>query len=121
MNKILIIEDEKILSQMYKNKFEKEGFEVFRAIDVEGGLDLAQKEIPDIVILDILLPRENGLVFLEKRREMESIKDIPVVIFSNFDDPESREKGMALGAKEYLIKSNHNPGNVVEIIKKHIK
>lgn len=121
VKKILIIEDEKILFEMYKFKFSKAGFEVFNSIDVEGGLKIAQKEKPDLIILDMLLPKESGLNFLEKRKEIESIAKIPIIVLSNFDDSETRTKALKLGAVDYLIKSNFNPAEILEQLKNHIK
>ncbi|MDD5568812.1 MAG: response regulator [Candidatus Pacebacteria bacterium] len=116
MKKILIIEDEKILSEMYRFKFAKEGYEVFNAMDVDDGLKIAEKEKPDLIILDILLPKRNGIYFLEKRKDIKGLEDVPVIILSNFDDAETKNKAFALGAKEYLIKSNFNPKEILEKI-----
>jgi two-component system alkaline phosphatase synthesis response regulator PhoP len=121
MKKILIIEDEKILSEMYKFKFSKEGYEVINAIEVDEGLEIAKKEKPDLIVLDILLPKENGIYFLEKRKGIKGVEETPVVILSNFDDKETKEKAFSLGAKDYLIKSNHNPGEILEKINKFLK
>jgi DNA-binding response OmpR family regulator len=120
MKKILIIEDEIILAEMYKEKLEKEGFEVFLASEIEEGIEIAKKEKPDLILLDILLPRENGVSFLEKIKE-EEIKDIPVVAFSNYDDPETKKRAFELGVKEYLIKANYTPREIVEKIKNYLK
>lgn len=120
MKKILIIEDEKILSEMYRFKFSKSGYKVFNAIDVKDGLDIAIKEIPDLVILDMLLPKESGIVFLEKRKNMAIIANIPVVVLSNFDDIETKNKAFSLGAANYLIKSNFNPGEILDQIRELI-
>jgi DNA-binding response OmpR family regulator len=121
MKKVLIIEDEKILLEMYTFKFSKEGYEVFSATDVENALKIAEKEKPDLIILDILLPKESGIAFLEKRKEIETVKDVPVIVLSNFDDKETREKAFGLGAKDYLIKSNFNPKEVLARMKLQIK
>jgi DNA-binding response OmpR family regulator len=121
MKKILIIEDEKILSEMYRFKFSKEGYEIYSAMDVDEALEVAQKEKPDLVILDILLPKESGIVFLEKRKGMSKVENIPVIVLSNFDDTETKDKAFALGAKDYLIKSNADPKQVLEKIKIHLK
>jgi DNA-binding response OmpR family regulator len=117
MKKILVIEDEKILAEMYEFKFLKAGYKVFKAIDVSDGLDVATKEIPDLIILDILLPKENGIVFLERRKTMTAIANIPVVVLSNFDDNETKNKAFDLGAVSYLIKSNFNPGDILNQVK----
>ena len=120
MKKILIIEDEIVLAEMYKEKLEKEGFEVFLASEIGEGIEIAKKERPDLILLDILLPRENGISFLEKIKK-EGIKDIPVVAFSNYDDPGTKKRAFELGVKEYLIKTNYTPGEIVEKIKNYLK
>jgi len=121
MKKILIIEDEVVLAEMYKEKLEKEGFEVFLASEIGEGIEIAKKEKPDLILLDVLLPRENGVSFLEKIKNEEEIKSIPVIVFSNYDDPQTKKKAFELGVKEYLIKANYTPGEIVEKIKKYLK
>lgn len=119
--KILIIEDEKILSEMYKDKFTKVGFEVISAFDSEEGLKLTKKEKPDLIILDILLPRENGVVFLSWLKADPEISSIPVIVFSNYDDPETRKRASKLGIKDYLIKADYTPKAIVEKVKSYLK
>ncbi|XOB40606.1 MAG: response regulator [Candidatus Nealsonbacteria bacterium] len=119
--KILIIEDEKILSEMYKDKFTKVGFEVISAFDSEEGLKLTKKEKPDLIILDILLPRENGVVFLNWLKADPEISSIPVIVFSNYDDPETRKRASKLGIKDYLIKADYTPKAIVEKVKSYLK
>ena len=121
MKKVLIIEDEKILSEMYKFKFSKAGYKVLNAIDVRTGLEIASQEIPNLIILDILLPKENGIVFLEKMKLLDKIASIPVVVLSNFDDIETKTKAFSLGASDYLIKSNFNPTEILNHVEKFIK
>lgn len=119
--KILLIEDEKILAEMYKDKFSKAGFRVIVAFDSREGLSLAKKEEPDLIILDILLPKENGIEFLTWLKMEPGISSIPVVVFSNYDDPETKKKAYQLGVKEYLIKANYTPGKIVEKITDYLK
>lgn len=121
MKKILIIEDEKILSEIYRLKFEKEGYQVFSAIDVDEGVKITKEASPNLIILDILLPKENGLSFLEKIKDQKEITtNIPVVVMSNFDDKETREKALALGIKEYIIKSNYDPNEILKKVKAYL-
>lgn len=116
MNKILIIEDEKILSEMYRFKFAKEGYEVINATEVEEGLRLAEENSPDLIILDILLPKESGINFLEKYKG-----ESPIIVLSNFDDIETKKKAFSLGAKDYMIKSNFDPQEVLSKIKSYLQ
>ena len=121
MKKILLIEDEKILAKMYQDKFTKAGFKVFLATEAKDGVKLAKKEKPDLIVLDILLPKENGIFFLEELRKDPEILSIPVLVFSNFDDPETRRQAEKLGAKAYLIKTDYTPQGIVEEIKNYLK
>ena len=115
--KILIIEDEKILAEMYRDKFTQAGLKVYLAFDSKEGLALAKKEKPDLIVLDILLPRENGIVFLTWLRKEPEISSIPVVAFSNYDDPETKRQAAKLGAKDYLIKTSYTPSEIVAKVK----
>lgn len=117
--KILIIEDEKILKEMYEEKLEREGFEVIGVLDCQKGFELAKKEKPDIILLDILLPEENGIDFLRKLRQDEETKALKVLAFSNYDDKRTRQEAEDLGVKEYLIKANYTPRQVIEKIQKY--
>jgi len=117
MKKILLVEDEKILAEMYRDKFTQAGFEVFLAFEAKEGLKLAEKEKPDLVVLDILLPKENGITFLAWLRKKSETSLIPVVAFSNYDDPETKRTALRLGVKDYLIKTNYTPSEIVTKIK----
>lgn len=119
--KILLIEDEKILAEMYKDKFTQAGFEIFLAFDSREGLALAKKEKPDLIVLDILLPRENGIIFLTWLRKEPEISSTPVIAFSNYDNPETKRQAFKLGVKDYLIKTNYTPREIVEEIKNYLK
>jgi two-component system alkaline phosphatase synthesis response regulator PhoP len=117
MPKILIIEDEKMLAQMYKEKLEKENFKVHLAFDSREGIKLAKKEKPDLILLDILLPKENGIFFLQFQRSDPEISSIPVIVISNYDNPKIKEEAIKLGAKGYLLKTDYTPKQLVEKIK----
>jgi len=121
MKKILIIEDEKVLAEMYKEKLEMEGFKVNLAFDVKEGIESAKREKPDLILLDILLPVENGVSFLKKQKEDKEISEIPVIAFSNYDDPRIKKEAIELGVKEYLLKTNYTPTEIIEKIKKYLK
>ena len=113
MNKILLVEDEKLLTDMYKEKLAQAGFEVILAFSAEEGVKLIKKEKIDLVILDILLPKENGLFFLREQKTNPEISSIPVVIFSNYDDVDFKKQAKELGAEAYLIKTNITPAELV--------
>ena len=119
--KILIVEDEKILAEIYRDKFIEAGFKVSATFEAKEGLKLAKKEKPDLIVLDILLPRENGVYFLTELKNDLEISSIPVVVFSNFDDPETKRTALRLGVKDYLIKTNYTPKEIVAKIKNYLK
>jgi len=119
--KVLIIEDEKILAEMYKDKFEEAGYQVDSVFSSEQALDYLKKEKPDLILLDILLPRENGIHLLKRLKEIEGISEIPVVAFSNYDEPKTKKEALDLGAKAYLIKTQYTPKELLEEIKKVLK
>ncbi len=117
MKLILIIEDEKMLSDMYKFKLEREGFDIILAMEVDEAIELSKNKKPDLVLLDILLPRESGINFLIKIKDIDTLKSIPVLVFSNFDDNETKKQAFNYGAKDYLIKANYDPNEIVSKIK----
>ncbi len=118
---IFIVEDELMLADMYREKMEMGGFKVVQAFDAEEALEKIEGTNPDLILLDILLPRQSGIYFLERIREKEELKETPVIAFSNFDDAETRKMAYDLKAKEYLIKTNYTPQEILDIVKKHIK
>lgn len=121
MPKVLIIEDEAILSDMYRQKLIREGFQVKTSIEPDEILSFLQKESFDLVLLDLMLPKEDGISILKKIREAEKGKDLPVIVFTNLDTPEKREDCLKLGAKKYLVKAKYTPKQLVEEIREVIK
>lgn len=119
--KILIVEDEKILAEMYKEKFEGENFEVFLAVESKEVLDIAKKEKPDLILLDILLPKESGLSLLKQIKSDPEISQIPVLAFSNYDEPKTKKEALSLGVSDYLIKTDYTPRQIVEKVKSYFK
>ncbi len=119
-HKILIIEDERMLVEMYSDRFRQEGFEVHYALDAEDGFKKVQDVKPDIILLDILLPRENGVDFLEKATGLNLLEETPVIAFSNYDDKDTKKRSLELGVKEYLIKADYTPREILEIVKKYL-
>lgn len=115
--KILIIEDDPFLLGMYSGKFEVEDFKVLVADDGEKGLRLAQKEIPDIILLDILLPKMTGFEVLGALKKDPATSNIPVILLTNMSQKAEVEKGLTLGANDYLIKAHFMPSEVVDKIK----
>jgi len=116
--KILLIEDDPFLLSMYATKFELEGFEIISADDGEKALKAASKEKPDIILLDVLLPKMDGFEVLKELKKNEETKAVPVILLTNLSQRDDVEKGLALGAVDYLIKAHFMPTEVVEKIKK---
>ncbi len=117
---IVIIEDEKMLAEMYGDKLKRSGFKIYSALDAEEGLELIKEIKPNLVLLDILLPRENGVSLLAKVRKVAEIASVPVIVFSNYDDGDTKKQAGDLGAKEYLIKTNYTPQEIVEKIREYL-
>ena len=120
MEKILIVEDEAILAEMYQDKFTQSGYEVSLAFNSEEGLTLAKKERPDLILLDILLPKENGIQFLKRLKEIPEVNQIPVVALSNYEQIATQKEAFQLGVKAYLIKTQFTPKELLEEIKKYL-
>jgi two-component system, cell cycle response regulator len=119
--KILIIEDEEYISDMYKMKFQKEGYDAITAPDGETGFEMAKKELPDLVLLDLVLPKMNGFEVLEKLRDDEATKGLMVYILSNLGQNGEIKQGFSEGADGYMIKSNMTPSQLMENVEKIFK
>lgn len=121
MQTILIVEDDKFLRELIAQKLLKEKYEVSEAIDGEQGIKKIKEEKPDLALLDLILPGIDGFEVLSRMKEDSSVASIPVIILSNLGQKEDVEKGLKLGAVDYLIKAHFTPGEIIEKIKKAIK
>ena len=117
MKKILFIEDEQTLQKTISRYLEQEGYQVNNALDGEIGLEIAKKEKPDLILLDIILPKKNGFEVLKELKEDETTKDIPVIILTNLEGNNDVEKALSLGATTYLIKANYKLEEISNKIK----
>ena len=115
---VLLVEDDAFLANIYKTKFEMEGFKVHLAENGEIGLKEAKKKNPDVILLDILLPKMDGFTVLEHLKEDDELKSIPVILLTNLGQKDDVEKGLALGAADYLIKAHFKPSETVDKVKK---
>lgn len=122
MAKVLIVEDDIQLSTMYKTKLEHDDFQVLVANEGKVGLDMAIKEKPDIILLDIMLIDRDysGLSMLEDLRKTPEGKDTPVIALTNLTKREVADKAKELGVKDYLIKAMHTPEDVEKKIKEYL-
>lgn len=128
---VLLIEDEPMLSQMYRTAFELKNINIIVAVDVDSGWESTLKHKPSIVLLDLLLPQNSetdldlhmntGFGYLRKIKKMPETKNIPVVVLTNLDTIEDRRKSMQLGAIDYIVKSNSTPKEIVQITEKILK
>jgi DNA-binding response OmpR family regulator len=110
--KVLFIEDDPAVAEMYKLKLELDGYTVTVAKDGEEGLQIATDSPPDIIFLDTRLPKMDGFAVLERLRSTERTAEVPVIILSNYGERELVDRGLKLGALEYLIKSQTTPANL---------
>jgi len=113
--KILIVDDEEIILDMYEAKFKSDGFTVFKASNGQEGLAVAKKEKPDIILTDIVMPKFGGFYLLKNIKNNPELKNIPVITLSNADDANHRQKACELGTLYYLVKSECLPKDIANI------
>lgn len=121
MIKVLIVEDDKFLRELITQKVGAEGYEVVGAQDGEEGLRMAREEKPSLVLLDLILPTMDGFEVLRQLKAGDDTKNIPVIILSNLGQKEDVDKGIKLGAEDYMIKAHFTPGEITEKIKSIVK
>ena len=119
--KILFIEDESALQETFKNLLGKEGYEVISAFDGQSGLKLAREEKPDLILLDLILPKLHGLDVLKELKKDYQTKEIPTIVLTNLENPEHIEQALELGATTYLVKAQYSLEEVLEKIKKPLQ
>lgn len=115
--KILIVEDDKFLRELISQKLLKEEYEISEAVDGEKGLKMTKDEKPDLILLDLILPGLDGFEVLAKIKEDPATAEIPVIILSNLGQKDDIERGLKLGAIDYLIKAHFTPGEIIEKVK----
>ena len=119
--KIMVVEDDSFVMDIYCTKLNQEGYEVLMAENGAEAIKKLEKEVPDLVLLDIIMPYVDGLQVLRKIKADEKLKNIPVILLTNLSQKEDINEGLGLGADDYLIKSHFTPSEVLEKIKKCIK
>ncbi|HEX3082181.1 MAG TPA: response regulator [Candidatus Saccharimonadia bacterium] len=117
MAKILIIEDDALLSRMYQIVFNASKFQVEVAANGEEGLEKSRDVKPDLILLDIMMPKLNGLEVLKRLKANPDTKDIPVVVLTNLAGSGDVEAALSLGAVRYIVKSENKPKQVDEIVR----
>ena len=115
---ILFIEDESALQKTFSEILNQKDYQVVSALDGEIGLRLTKEKKPDLILLDLILPKINGFDVLKKLKEDEETKDIPVIVLTNLEEMGNVDKAIDLGATTYLVKSDYSLEEVLEKIKK---
>jgi DNA-binding response OmpR family regulator len=118
MKRILFIEDESALQKNLSDLFSQEDYETISALDGEIGLSLAKNKKPDLILLDLILPKASGFDVLKNLKEDKDTKNIPVIVLTNLESMGDIEKALALGATTYLVKSSYSLAEVLEKVKK---
>ena len=107
MKKILFIEDEESLQRAMGSMLEQKKLEILKALNGEDGLNIAKKETPDLILLDLILPKKNGFEVLGELKKDPGTKDIPIIVLTNLEGSTDIERALALGATTYLVKANY--------------
>ncbi len=117
MAKILIVEDDPLISRMYQKIFTFEGYDVDTATDGEEGLVKVREGKPSMVLLDVMMPKLNGIEMLKRLKADPDTKSIPVVMLTNLSGEQDAEAALSLGAVKYIIKSDHDPKQIADMVK----
>lgn len=115
--KILVIEDEETLNKTLSASLKSEGFEVFSALDGAQGLDFAKKEKPNLILLDLILPKIDGFEVLKSIKEDSNLRDVAIILLTNLESPENIQKALVAGATTYLVKANYKLEEVLDKVK----
>jgi len=121
MKTILFVEDEPNLQKAVGQFLEKEGYQIKSALDGQLGLEMAREFKPDLILLDLILPKKDGFQVLEELKKNEITKNIPVIVLTNLEEGTDVEKALSLGATTYLVKANYELDEVVKKIKETLK
>lgn len=118
--KILLIEDEEIMIDLLEKKLTAERYEVSIARDGEDGMKKMRAEKPDLILLDIIMPKMGGFEVMEEMNRDSELKNIPIIVISNSGQPVELDRAQRLGAKDWLIKTEFDPQEVVDKVKKQL-
>lgn len=115
--KILLIEDDEILSKVVYEELKEANFDVLQAFDGEEGLKLAMEKKSDLILLDLILPKKHGFEVLEELKKSPVTRDIPVIILTMLGSDEDIKKGLKMGANDYIVKSQHAVSEIIDKVK----
>lgn len=121
MTRILIVEDDPLMSRMYEKIFKFEQYEVELAGDGEEGLKKAKAFKPTLILLDVMMPKKNGIETLKELKQSADLKKIPVVMLTNLAGQKDAETALSLGAVKYIVKSEYDPKQVSDMVKEVLK
>lgn len=119
--KILIVEDDRSLQKALTQTLERHQYVTRSAFDGESGLQAAEREKPDLILLDIILPKKDGFAFLEEMRKNPAISSIPVVVLTNLEDSTDIERALGLGARAFLVKTDYQLEEVAEKVEQTLR
>jgi DNA-binding response OmpR family regulator len=120
-SKILLVEDDQTLIEMYTLKFSEAGLTLLTAQNGLGGLEIAEKELPEVILLDVMMPKMDGFAVLTELKNNAKTKNIPVLMLSNLGQKTDIEKGQQLGAADYIVKASMTPTQVLDKVKSLLK
>ncbi len=119
--KILIIEDDEHIARVYSMKFAKEGYDTILAIDGEEGVEKIITEKPDLIVLDMMLPKKDGFFVLEEVKKNPALANVRILIISNLGQKTDQDRALALGANEYLVKVESSMQEVIDKVKSYLQ
>jgi len=117
MAKVLIVEDEKLLNEAYELVLKKDGHDVSKAFNGEEALELVKKDTPDLILLDLRMPKMDGVSFLRELQPAENYPDVKIIIFSNYDEQKEIDEAFKYGATRYILKAWSSPTELIKVVK----
>ena|SRR5437868_1250072 len=118
--KLLIVEDDFYIRDLYKIEAKNKGYVVYEAADGEEALSITKVSKPDIILLDLMLPKITGIDVLKTIKSWDEFKDIPIVLFTNVSDQSTQDQARQAGATDYLLKVGHTPSEIIDILGQHV-
>lgn len=117
---ILVVEDDQHIAKIYETKFSKEGYNTILAVNGEDAIQKATAQKPDLIMLDLMVPKKDGFVVLEEIKKVPNLASVPVIVISNLGQASDKDRALALGANEYMIKVEYSMQEVVDMAKKYL-
>ena len=119
--KIVIIDDDSTIRKMYGQKLASQpGWQALAARDGQEGLEIIKRELPNLILLDIMMPIQDGFDVLKKIKKDKTLQKIPVIMLTNLADDEDKAESLKRGARDYLVKANHTPQQVCDLVKRFV-